>query len=465
MKIVNKKRALFNILVLFAAIMAFLYLYQARRFDADGILKNSILKEKTFSGNVVEISSPKGVNAYLMRDTTNPIISISFIFEKAGISFEEKGQKGMSNLVASMLTQGAGKLNNQAFKDELEKKAIGISFDANMDDFSGNLITTKENQNRAYELLNLVFSKPLFDDGELFLSKQQMLFALKRQTETPRGKLGLKFKEDVFVGHPYANNSVGEYEDIIKISKKDMQKFVTEKLVLENLIVGISGDITEAEASIVLDKIFGNLGSKGKVKDIPQTELLFDGRDIKVEAKSAQTFAIFANEAVERKDIDFYPLYVVNHIFGGAGLNSRLSLKARENEGLTYGIYTYISQKDKSNMLKGSFSSTPENYARVVEIVKEEWAKMGKNGISEKELKSAKNYLISSYNLRFASIDGISSMLAYMQKYDLGIDFLKKRNEYVENVDLESANRVARKYYDNENTIWYSIGNFSVKKN
>lgn len=437
--------------------------FSIRSFNPEKIVANSILKNKTFETNVVEIQSNNGIKAYLFEDKSNPIISINFLFKDSGIAHDDEGSFGIANLVSSMLTEGAGDLDNSKLKEELELNAISISFGVDFDDFTGSLLTTKENKDRAYDLLNLTLTKPRFDNDDIALAKQRMLYALRLQTERPQSVLSLEFAKNIYGEHPYALNPIGKADDILKISKKDMQEYVKNNLTLDKLIVGISGDISENEAKEVLDKIFFGLNKEGKNKELSFAEVDFDGRDIKINRKSAQNVAIFANEAVSRNDIDFYPLYIVNYIFGDAGLNSRLSLQARENEGLTYGIYTNISTGQKSHMIRGGFSSTPENYARVIEIVKEQWEKMGELGVSSEEFVAAKNFLISSYNLRFSSIDNISSMLTYMQRYNLGIDFLKKRNEYVKDVTLEDANRVARKYFDNENLIFMAIGSFDSK--
>lgn len=80
--------------------------------------------------------------------------------------------------------------------------------------------------------------------------------------------------------------------------------------------------------------------------------------------------------------------------------------------------------------------------------------------VSAQELEDAKDYLISSYNLRFASIDGIADMAAYMQKDDLGLDFLQKRNDYVRSVTLEDINRAIRKYFNKDMLLFVNSGKF-----
>ena len=60
----------------------------------------------------------------------------------------------------------------------------------------------------------------------------------------------------------------------------------------------------------------------------------------------------------------------------------------------------------------------------------------------------------------FASIDTISAILVYMQKDNLGLDFLQKRNDYVRQVKLKDVNRVAREYFNPEKMIFVNVGSF-----
>lgn len=127
---------------------------------------------------------------------------------------------------------------------------------------------------------------------------------------------------------------------------------------------------------------------------------------------------------------------------------------------MTYGVYTGLSVSDKTEMIVGGFSSTSGNFNRVMEIFNEEWNKMGAEGVSAEELEEAKNYLIASYNLRFADISAIAEMLVYMQKEKLGIDFLQERNRYVSEVTLDEVNRAAARYFTPDNLKIIGLGNF-----
>ena len=184
--------------------------------------------------------------------------------------------------------------------------------------------------------------------------------------------------------------------------------------------------------------------------DLPTFDLKTSGKQHNVPKFFAQAMTRFVVPGTPRQSKDFYPLYIANYVFGGSGLNSRISQVVREKNGLTYGIYTYLAFRDKVSVLAGGYSATPENFDKARELLLAEWQKIAENGITADEFKQATKALIASHNLRFASIDGIADMLVAMQQYDLGIDFLDKRNDYIRAVTPEQVNAAAQKYFMNQ---------------
>ena len=122
-------------------------------------------------------------------------------------------------------------------------------------------------------------------------------------------------------------------------------------------------------------------------------------------------------------------------------------------------LLDYLFIQDKADLIKGGFSTTPDKYKELQDIVLTQWQNMGQ-GVTKEEFNQAKNYMIASYNLRFASIMTIADILTAMQKYNLGLDFLQKRNAYVQNVTLEEVNRAAKKYFDRSRLVSAAIGGF-----
>ena len=443
------------------------YIYrQYVSFNPDKILSESVLKEKTFAAHPVEVVSPRHkIKAYLIEERTAPIISFSFLFKGAGRSSEDKSLQGISGITAAMLTEGTQDLTSQQFKEKLEDNAIGISFSSGLDDFSGSLVTTVEHQEQAYALLKDVLTKPRFAEEDLTRIKLQLQKSFLLQKEHPQSILNLQFAQYLYGDHPYGRNPLGQWEDIRDLNQQDLQKYMQNHLAQNNLVIGVAGDITPEALAMVLDNVFGDLPQNTAIDFVRNPEVDFKKPDKNIEfAAGGQNISHFAALGVSRNDADFYPLYVANHIFGGSGLSSRLSKAAREEKGLTYNIYTYMSLADKSPLLQGGFSSTADKYAEVQKILAEEWNKFGQSGATEEEVENAKKYLLASYNLRFASVANLSEILLYMQKDNLGLNFLQNRNQNIKNISTEKVNQAARKYFTPNGYVSVNIGSFAQNK-
>lgn len=442
----QSRHVFFKCILIMLGLAAGVMFWQKPRFEPDELVQNSIIQEKVFD-KIPQHVQAGDLTAWLLEDHTVPLISVHFLFQNAGSAHDPINQEGRALLTAETLALGAGQNDRFAFWEILEKNGVMLSFNAKRDDFSGALTTPSANKETAFQLLRDVFCAPRFSEKDVKISKMQILEALKRQKEHPENELSLEFSKVLYANHPYGRNPLGKEEDLKKLTPKDLKAFVKEALAQDNLIVGVAGDITAEETAKMLQELFGHLPKISKSVPLMAPVIQFNRPPVHIERDVAQSAVRFAAKGVTRISPDFYPLYIANHIFGGSGLTSRLSLSARENEGLTYGIGTYLSTDENAPLIVGSFSATPENYEKALKILHDKWLDLAQKGVSAKELETARNYLLASYNLRFSSVEEIAEMLIGMQKYDLGIDFLQKRNTYIKNVRLEDVNRVATTYF------------------
>lgn len=416
-------------------------------FDAEKIVADSVLKSKTFNKLPEEIVSDSGVKFWLLEDNTNPIISISFMFKHAGRAYDAAGKSGTALLASDLLNYGGGKFSRADFQEKQELHGINMSFDAGLENLSVQLVTPSADLQTAAELVHEVLHAPHFSESDLKLSREALLKALKIQKENPEKELAVAFSKELFGNHPYAANPLGNADDIASITSADLKQYAGNNFAKDNLLIGIAGDISADTAKSILDFIFADLPEKASQSEVSAPDINLCPQTGNIKRNSAQIISNFAIRGAARLDKDFYPLYIANCIFGGSGLTSRLSVSAREKEGLTYGIYTYLSPEVKAPLVLGQFSATPENYALMQKIMHKEWKKFAKKGVTSAELEAARNYLLASYNLRFASTDGISDMLVSMQYYGLGRNFLQKRNDYIRAVTLDEVNAAAAKYF------------------
>ncbi len=421
--------------------------YANQKIDFDKLVANSELKEKKFEKMPREIITSQNIKYWIIEDPQIDLISLSFSFNKAGTAYDTEDKLGLSLITAQMLDSGTKDYDYEKYHNILDLHGIVISFNADKDYFNGIMTTPSYNKEQAFDLLNKVLFEPRMDEDFLETLKKQFAVLVKTQKETPKSELSVKFKQEIFGTHPYGRTIETMADSVSQLQVNDVNVFLQNALVKDNLVISIAGNVTSDEASTLIDSIFNGFNKHNDVKQLEAPKLNLNPETKMIDRETAQVISMFALAGVKRLDKDFYPLYIANHIFGGSGLNSRLSIETREKEGLTYGVYTYLVTDDLSPLIMGSFSCVPENYDKMKKLLSDQMRKFSAHGVTKEELKSAKDYLLASYNLRFKSTLELSNMLNLMQKSKLGLDFLQKRNDYVTQVTLEEVNDVAKQYF------------------
>ena len=393
------------------------------------------------------VVSPGGIKAWLVRDPTVPVISMSFSF-RGGAAMDPKGKEGRADMVSGLLDEGAGALDSQAFQKALETISASLSFNAGLDRFSGSLRTLSAKRDEAFRLLRLAVTAPRFDNEPVERIRTQMLVSLKQQSENPRRIAGRTWFSNVFPNHPYGRPVAGTEQTVAKLAVADLKQFVSERLARDNLVIGVAGDITPEELGRRLDETFGQLPAKGKASNVSEVTPAAAGKMFIVRKPIPQSIVVFGHGGIKRNDPDYYTAYVMNHILGGGGFSSRLTEEVREKRGLAYSVYSYLSPLDHAGLILGGLGTQNANVAKSIDIVREQWRRLIDKGVSEKELAAAKTYLNGSFPLRFDSTRRISQTLVAVQFHDLGLDYLDRRPEFINAVTLDDIRRVARRVLD-----------------
>jgi len=177
-----------------------------------------------------------------------------------------------------------------------------------------------------------------------------------------------------------------------------------------------------------------------------------------IDFETPQSVAMFGQPGVPFDHPDYFAAYLLNVVLGGGGFESRLMQEVREKRGLTYGVYSYLVDKDGADVWLGSVQSANNRIAEAMEVIRAEWTRMAEEGVSAEELQNAKTYLTGSYPLRFDGNGPIADILVGMQISDMGLDYIDTRNDRVNAVTLEQINRVARDYLKPDQLSFTVVG-------
>lgn len=428
-----------------------------------GILTAPVGTPSAWAVDVERVTSPGGIEAWLVRDASIPITALEFSFRDAGGASDPKGMAGLSNMTSSLLDEGAGDLGSQAFQGRLEDHAIRLSFSAGLETMRGSLKTLNRHRDEAGRLLHLALTRPRFDAEAVARIRRQIEVGLIRNQTDPDSRASRIWRRAMFADHPNARPVNGTVKSIRAIKADELWRFAATRLTKDTLIVGAVGDIGAQDLATLLDAIFGDLpastpeSTKGGA-NIPIAEPRKRGDVFVSEMDIPQSVVLFGQSGLQRNDPDYYAAYVMNYILGGGGFASRLYTEVRENRGLVYSVYSYLNPMKKGPLLSGGFATRNGQVDEALSLVRAEWAKMHATGVTDDELRRAKQFLNGAFPLRLSSTSAIARMLVGMQYEKLGIDYLDRRAAFINKVDLADIARVAKRLLDPDNLTVVIVG-------
>jgi zinc protease len=394
--------------------------------------------------NIERVTSPGGIEIWLVRDATVPLIAIDFAFT-GGAAQDPSDKSGTANMAVSLLDEGAGELDDRAFHELLERKAIELNFNATRDYIRGTLRTLKENENQAFDLLRLALTAPRFEPGAVERVRSQIFSQLQRQSSSPNDIASRNWWSTAFPDHPYGRPVNGSLDTLPRITTGDLRSYVQRVFARETLKIAMVGDIDATTAGRLIDQTFGSLPAKPELRPVPDATAQGLGRRNVLDLDVPQAVVTYGGPGLARKDPDFMAAYIVNHILGGGSFSSRLYKEVREKRGLAYGVFNSLVWLKHAAVMLGGTATRADATGQALEVIENETHQMATDGPTQEELEKAKTYLKGSFALGLDTSTKIASQLVQMQLDDLGIDYIERRPALIDAVTLDDTRRVAKR--------------------
>jgi zinc protease len=165
----------------------------------------------------------------------------------------------------------------------------------------------------------------------------------------------------------------------------------------------------------------------------------------------------FGYPALAATDNDYYPAIVTNYILGGGGFASRLTQQLREGKGYTYGIYSGFSGTNSRGPFTIASSVRSNVTLESAQLVKD-ILKQYPTTFSDQDLQTTKSSLVKSNARAFETADAKLAMLNNISKYNWKYDYIKDREQIVQNISLDQVKALAGKYLDTDHMVWLIVG-------
>ncbi len=353
------------------------------------------------------------------------------VWVNTGSCCETMEENGLSHFIEHMLFKGT---ENRTAKDiAVEMDSIGGQVNA----FTSKECTcyyarvVDDKIETAIDVLSDLLLNSKIDSVELDKERQVILEEISMIKDHPDDLAHDMVSEIYYEGSEYSKPIIGSNENIKGYKRQDLVDYIEKHYYPENIVISVAGKFDEQEVMQMLEKYFGSFENKSdkRYKEdcgesfIPKKSFLAIEKDIE------QTHIALGFNGVILNDKKRYAYTIFCNLFGGS-MSSRLFQSVREDMGLVYSVYSYLSAYRKCGMF-GIYAATGAKTAvTALEIIKKEIVKLQKEGISDEEFTNSKTQLIGNYKLALESVtsrmQSIGKNLLLLDKVESQEDVIRK---------------------------------------
>ena len=414
--------------------------------------------------NVWTTDLDNGLAVYGIENTEMPLVQFTLRL-KGGLLLDDPGKVGVANLVGEMLTKGTAKKTPEELEVAIDKLGASINISTNRQDITLTGNTLARNFDETLALAEEMLLQPRWDKEEFDLAKQRVLSELAQQQSEPNSIAANQFNKLLYgEDHILSHNILGTPQSVESITLDDLKSYYRQYFTPSLADLHIVGAVSREEATSLLS----NIESSWKQKDVsipdyetpepPQesTVYFYDVPDAK------QSVLRFGYLAMPETDPDFYPASVMNYILGGGGFASRLTQELREGKGYTYGIGSGFSGTTMSGpfvISSGVRTNVTYESTQLVNDILQEYPET----FTDTDLANTKSFLLKSNARAFETYGAKLNILENMSAYGWSADYIKKREQIVQDMTKKEIQELAEEYANPDKMIYLIVGDAATQ--
>ena len=316
--------------------------------------------------------------------------------------------------------RGTSKHTRQQIKDEFDKLKARAGVSGGPTQAGMSIETTRENLPGALTLAAECLRDPVFPASEFETLKQETIAGIEQGKSEPQQIASTAYRRHV---SPFPKGDVRytatpeeEIAEVQATTLDDVRKFYSDFYGASVGELAVVGDFDIREVSKLAADLFDGWKSPRPYTRVPNPyqDAKAENRSFEAPDKANAFFIAGMNLPIRDDDPDYPALVLGNYMLGGGFLNSRLAVRIRQKEGLSYGVGSQFSASalDKSGQFLAFAIYAPQNAAKLEAAFKEEVARVLKDGYEAKEVEEAKSGWLQSRQVARAQDAGLARLLA-----------------------------------------------------
>jgi zinc protease len=402
-----------------------------------------------------------GLTVFVIEDHRQPLVSYRLLLE-AGASAHPTDKGGLAFMTAQLLRQGTQTRSSQDIATAIDRVGGNLGASADDDTALVSASVVKSAADLALELMADIVLRPAFKQDEIDRARRQVLSGLQINYTDAEYLAPVVAARTILGNHPYAFPVEGTPDTLRALTRDDIVAFHRARYSPAGAFMAVSGDIKADAVVAQLEQHF-----KGWTTPAPaavtlppppppaRTVLVLDKPD------AVQTQIVVGSVGIERSDPSYFPLLIANQIFGGS-FNSRLNLKLRAQEGLTYGARSSFDTLRETGIFRVSTFTRTEETGKALAMILDLLEDFRKMPATEAELNEAKSYLVGSFVIANETPSQIAGRVLDAAKFRLPADYWAKYRDRVQAVTAADVAKAVRDHIDPARMAIVAVGNAKV---
>ena len=364
------------------------------------------------------------------------------------------GRITAAQLVGSMLDKGTATKTRQQIRDEFSRLKSQVFIGGSGNAITASITTTRANLIPALRLVGEVLKTPNFDANEFEILQRSRLAGLEQQKSEPTSRGFIAFQRALSpypAGHPLHVRTIDEQiADLQAVTVADVKKVYTDLIGATHGDIAVAGDFPRDSVLAVARELFGSWRSPKPFARLEREHYDAPPANEQIETPDKANAVFMAGMNLEVRDDsrDYAALTLGNYILGGGFLNSRLAVRIRQKDGLSYGVGSGIGAQSLDST--GTFTAraiyNPENAALLEAAFREELDRVLKDGFTAEEVDKAKQGWLQQ-QLQSRSSDGfLANLFSSQAVTGRTMTYNAEFEEWVAALTPDAVNGAMRKY-------------------
>lgn len=366
------------------------------------------------------------------------------ILVKAGTKYETKKENGISHFLEHMYFKGTKK-RKSALDVSKEIDGVGGIINAfTSKDYTGYFVKVDYSHfNLALDLVSDIFLNSTLPDEEINKERGVIIEEIKMFEDTPMHYIEWVWEELLYGDQPAGWKITGERKNVLKIQREDFLNYIKNYYVSQNTVVCVAGKIDNKKTLSMIGDCFSDISQKTQKKKKSVREFQISPRKLFFKKNTKQTHLALGVRAFNIFDKRRFALQVLSVILGG-NMSSRMFQELREKRGLAYYIHTSVELNPDTGYLVTYAGIDHKNIEKATFLITQEYKKIKKGNLTEKEIKMAKEYIKGLFGLSLEESDNIASFYASQALLERNIISPEEKIRAIDKVNKRDILNVAK---------------------